>query len=199
MRTLQASLVVAVWLLGIGANLVSPNASQAAPAPPDAIHPLDAIHEVMPGDDLHLIAGYYYGDARQWERIWRANRDQIANPNRLERGILLRIPDAVLPEESYADFVARARGGTGPAAVPVKSEVPAQPEVEAKPEVEVRIAGEEPAPATPVSPEREPATPAGPPAAAQPASPGTPGPSNVVGAPGTLPPRPILPGPASRP
>lgn len=193
MRTLRALLVVTVWLLGIGANLVSPNAPHAAPAPPDAVHPLDAIHEVIPGDDLHLIAGYYYGDARQWERIWRANRDQIPNPNRIERGTLLRIPDAVLPEESYTDFVARARGGIEPAGVPARSEVPA------KPEVEVRIAGETPEPGTPGSPEREPATPPGPPAAEQPASPGTPGPSNVVGAPGTLPPRPILPGPASRP
>ncbi|MCK7503505.1 MAG: DEAD/DEAH box helicase family protein [Desulfobacterales bacterium] len=29
----------------------------------------------LPGDCLHLIAGYYYGDTRLWERIWKANRD----------------------------------------------------------------------------------------------------------------------------
>jgi hypothetical protein len=187
MRTVRASQVVMVSLLGIGISLVCPNAPHAAPAP------LDAIHEVMPGDDLHLIAGYYYGDARQWERIWRANRDQISNPNRIERGALLRIPDAAIPDESYVDFVARARGATGPASVAAPAEAPPPPEVE------VRVAGETPAPGTPASPETEPATSPGPSPAAQPASPGAPGPSKVVGAPGTLPPRPILPAPGSRP
>ncbi len=69
----------------------------------------DALHEVVPGDDLHFIAGYYYGDARQWGRIWQANRWQVANPNRIERGMLLRIPEIMAPAEPYANFVARAR------------------------------------------------------------------------------------------
>jgi len=112
MRTLRASLIVTLSLLGIGANLMWPAAPQAAPAAQDAMH------EVMPGDNLHLIAGYYYGDARQWERIWEANRDQLPNPNRIERGALLRIPDPVLPDESYADFVARSRGVVAPAGGP---------------------------------------------------------------------------------
>jgi hypothetical protein len=76
---------------------------------PDAQDPQDALHEVEPGDNLHLIAGYYYGDARQWERIWRENREQVPNPNLLERGTLLRIPDVTIPSEPYIDFVARAR------------------------------------------------------------------------------------------
>ncbi len=92
-------------LLGLGGTLVYANASTAG-EPPGA---QDALHQVMPGDNLHLIAGYYYGDARQWERIWRANRDQVRNPNRIERGALLRVPDASAPEEPYADFTARAR------------------------------------------------------------------------------------------
>jgi hypothetical protein len=69
----------------------------------------DALHEVGPGDNLHLIAGYYYGDARQWERIWQENRKQVPNPNLLERGTLLRIPAVTIPSEPYTDFVARVR------------------------------------------------------------------------------------------
>ena len=177
MWMVRASLAVLVSLLGIGANLAWPNILEAAAAPQDALH------EVMRGDNLHLIAGYYYyGDTRQWERIWEANRDQIANPNRIEPGALLRIPDAALPDESYVDFRDRARGVVAPAGPAATSEIPA------KPEVEVRIAGEAPTSATPASPGTEPTTPSGPA-----------GPSKVVGAPGTLPPRPILPAPASRP
>jgi hypothetical protein len=67
----------------------------------------DLLHEVRTGDNLHLIAGYYYGDARQWERIWEANREQLGNPNRLERGAWLRVPDASVPAETYGDFLAR--------------------------------------------------------------------------------------------
>ncbi len=79
--------------------------AEALPGPPDT---LDVVHEVVAGDDLHFIAGYYYGDARQWERIWQANRWQVPNPNRIERGMLLRIPEIMAPAEPYADFVARA-------------------------------------------------------------------------------------------
>ena len=79
--------------------------------------------------------------------------------------------------------VTDATGAVVPAGAAAGSTPPA------KPEVEVRITGKEaPAPATPASPGTEPTTPP------EPA-----GPSKVVGAPGTLPPRPILPPPASRP
>jgi hypothetical protein len=71
----------------------------------------DLLHEVAPGDGLRLIAGYYYGDTRQWTRIWTANRNQLRNPNRLERGSVLVIPNAVAPTEPYAEFAARTRGG----------------------------------------------------------------------------------------
>ena len=112
MWTLRASFfVVVVAMLGLGA-LAWPRALEAAPAGQDALH------QVMPGDNLHLIAGYYYGDARQWERIWQANRDQIPNPNRIERGSLLHIPDAVPPDESYANFLSRAGRTVPPVGAP---------------------------------------------------------------------------------
>ena len=77
----------------------------------------DALHEVLPGDNLHLIAGYYYGDCRQWERIWKANRKPVRNPNLLTEGMILRIPDVTTPEEQYTDFVARVRRSPASAAV----------------------------------------------------------------------------------
>ena len=104
MWTLRASLVVLVSLAAMLLSLSSRDALAAAPASPQ-----DALHQVLPGDDLRLIAGYYFGDTRQWKVIWQANRDQVSNPNQIRRGALLRIPDATPPGEPYADFVARAR------------------------------------------------------------------------------------------
>src|SRR5574341_2392927 len=102
----RVSLSVLASLLAIGLVVVAPHVADTA-AESSGVQ--DALHQVMPGDNLHLIAGYYYGDARQWERIWRANRDQVRNPNRIERGALLRVPDAEVPAEPYADFAVRAR------------------------------------------------------------------------------------------
>ena len=110
MGTVRASLLILVSLVGVGAIAARPADVAAA----ETTGPQDALHQVMPGDDLHLIAGYYYGDARRWERIWQANRDRVPNPNRVERGILLRISNAVVPAEPYADFVARTRPAPSP-------------------------------------------------------------------------------------
>ena len=156
MWTVRAWLVVLVSLLSIGANLVCPAVPKAALASQDALH------EVMPGDDLHLIAGYYYGDARQWERIWQANRDQIPNPNRIGRGLLLRIPEVVSPDESYADFLARSRRVIAPPIVPATVEAPPAPGSEAR-----TAGGAPPAPASPRTeptvPPARPGAPTGPP------------------------------------
>ncbi len=110
-----------IALLLPAATLGVAMSAEPLPAPADAS---DALHEVIRGDNLHLIAAYYYGDARQWERIWRANRWQVHNPNRIEQGMLLRIPQIVAPDEPYADFVARVRRAPSPAgapATPIKS------------------------------------------------------------------------------
>lgn len=123
MWTVRASLVIMASLLVVGMNAARPAAVVAA----EATGPQDAVHQVMPGDDLHLIAGYYYGDARRWERIWQANRDRVPNPNRIEQGVLLRIPNAVVPSEPYADFVARARRPAGPSTAPAAPVAPPPP------------------------------------------------------------------------
>jgi len=101
-RCLLGLLIALLPMTPLGARL-------SAAGLPEAQDTQDALHEVGSGDNLHLIAGYYYGDARQWERIWRENREQVPNPNLLERGTLLRIPAVTIPSESYTDFVARVR------------------------------------------------------------------------------------------
>ena len=103
-------------LLGVRASFAESEAQPEAQ---------DALHEVLPGDNLHLIAGYYYGDCRQWERIWKANRKPVRNPNLLAEGMILRIPDVTIPEEPYTDFVARVRRLPAPAGTP--SPAPGEP------------------------------------------------------------------------
>ncbi len=118
----------------------------------------DIVHQVQRGDNLHLIAGYYYGDARQWEKIWRMNRAEVRNPNRIEPGTLLRVPDAATPAEPYADFLARVRRPTGlsqttggsataPAGpAPVAEPAPGSPPAAAAPSVGAPAASPAPAP-----------------------------------------------------
>jgi nucleoid-associated protein YgaU len=47
---------------------------------------------VVAGDSLSKISKRLYGDARQWRRIYDANRDQIDNPDLIHPGQKLRIP-----------------------------------------------------------------------------------------------------------
>ena len=110
-RLLWGIVLVLLAMAPLGAR----TSSAGSVVPPD---PQDALHEVVSGDNLHLVAGYYYGDSRQWERIWQANRGQVPNPNRLEKGMVLRIPDVMSPAEPYAAFVARVRRPPAPGGAP---------------------------------------------------------------------------------
>jgi nucleoid-associated protein YgaU len=51
-----------------------------------------AQYTVVSGDTLSAIAQQRYGDAAQWPRLFEANRDQIATPNLIFPGQVLRIP-----------------------------------------------------------------------------------------------------------
>jgi hypothetical protein len=139
--------------------------------------PVEALHQVKTEDNLHLIAAYYYGDARQWPRVYAANRTLIGkNPSVIHRGQILKIllPAGWAPLEPYDRFLARVRAtgipgltappeaGGGkpvaeappPAAAPAESSAGAMPP--APPASPAAPAAPEPSPAAPAS---EPTTP----------------------------------------
>jgi nucleoid-associated protein YgaU len=51
------------------------------------------VYTVQPGDSLSKIAQRYYGDASSYMRIFEANHDQLTDPDRIEPGQRLVIPD----------------------------------------------------------------------------------------------------------
>ena len=61
--------------------------AEKAPMPAKVVK----LHEVKAGEDLHLIAGYYYGDARQWKKIWALNKKELRNPNWLVIGQMIKV------------------------------------------------------------------------------------------------------------
>lgn len=65
------------------------NAVAQPPEPPPAEE-----HVVRAGETLAEIAAMTLGDARQWPRLYRANRDQIRDPAVLYPGQRLTIPRA---------------------------------------------------------------------------------------------------------
>ena len=128
MGTVRIIRVVAVLLVMLGMIMLPPQPLRAASAPASP----DVLHEVLPGDCLHLIAGYYYGDTRLWERIWKANPQLIRNPHVLAVGTYLLVPEAGAPAEPYPDFTGRAIG-CGPAGAGRASAERAEKSAEAAP------------------------------------------------------------------
>ena len=53
----------------------------------------ETIYAVVPGDTLPKIAKHYYGDANTYMKIFEANKDQLKDPNMIQVGQKLRIPD----------------------------------------------------------------------------------------------------------
>lgn len=51
-----------------------------------------AQHTVAPGETLSAIAQQFYGDPNLWPRLYEANRDQVASPNIIFVGQVLRVP-----------------------------------------------------------------------------------------------------------
>jgi nucleoid-associated protein YgaU len=49
-------------------------------------------HTVVKGDTLSKIARHYYGDAAKWKAIHEANRDLVTNPDLIQIGWELKIP-----------------------------------------------------------------------------------------------------------
>ncbi len=49
-------------------------------------------YTVKSGDSLSKIAKKFYGDGGKWNRIYKANKSKISDPNRLKAGTKLVIP-----------------------------------------------------------------------------------------------------------
>ncbi len=66
------------------------------------------LHQVGPGENLHVLAAYYYGDARAWRLIYNVNQRTIRNPNTIYAGQVLRVevPPCWSPRFDLQEFLA---------------------------------------------------------------------------------------------
>jgi nucleoid-associated protein YgaU len=69
----------------------SSTASAPKNAPAAASEPRTYV--VAGGDSLSKIAKKFYGDANAWRRIYEANKDVVKNPDVIQPGWKLRIPE----------------------------------------------------------------------------------------------------------
>jgi nucleoid-associated protein YgaU len=74
-----------------------------AAAPADTPEPT-RWYEVMPGDNLHVIAGRVLGERAQWPRLWRLN-PEIKDPDLLRPGQRIRVLGAA-PDTALIDVAA---------------------------------------------------------------------------------------------
>ena len=93
-----------------------------SPAPPLQTHTIEK------GDSLWDLAARYYGDGRQWKKIYEANRDVLPSSSTLPVGAVLVIPpadarasDATAPESVTQAPTAPSPPGTGTVTYTVKS------------------------------------------------------------------------------
>ncbi|MDX1564964.1 MAG: LysM peptidoglycan-binding domain-containing protein [Phycisphaeraceae bacterium] len=49
-------------------------------------------HTVRDNQTLSEIAAIYYGSSKEWEKLYRLNKDRIRNPDRIRAGLVLRVP-----------------------------------------------------------------------------------------------------------
>jgi len=75
--------------------VICPTPAAEAPAKPAAapVKELDRVYTVVQGDSLYGISTKVFGTPRHYERIYEANRDRIKDPNTLQVGINLKMPD----------------------------------------------------------------------------------------------------------
>ena len=59
---------------------------------PDAQNAGMRTHVVAAGESLAKIAEQEYGDAKQWRRIYDANRDTVKDPDLIYPGQTLKLP-----------------------------------------------------------------------------------------------------------
>jgi nucleoid-associated protein YgaU len=50
-------------------------------------------YTVVKGDSLSKIAKEMYGDVKLWKKLYEANKDVIKNPDLIQPGWVLRVPN----------------------------------------------------------------------------------------------------------
>ncbi len=55
---------------------------------------IHGMYTVVAGDSLSKISKKVYGDANKYQAIFEANKDQLADPDKIKVGQTLRIPNA---------------------------------------------------------------------------------------------------------
>jgi nucleoid-associated protein YgaU len=86
----QIKLVDANYANDLIADIQAPAASAAAAggAPVEATRK----YTVVAGDSLSKISKHFYGDANQYMKIFEANKDQLADPDKIKPGMDLIVP-----------------------------------------------------------------------------------------------------------
>jgi nucleoid-associated protein YgaU len=76
------------------ADVRAPEAAAAAAAGAGgaASTPAARTYTVQPGDNLSKISKQFYGDANKYMKIFEANKDKLADPDKVRAGIELIIP-----------------------------------------------------------------------------------------------------------
>jgi nucleoid-associated protein YgaU len=76
------------------ADVQAPEAAAAAAAGAGgaASTPAARTYTVQPGDNLSKISKQFYGDANKYMKIFEANKDKLADPDKVRAGIELIIP-----------------------------------------------------------------------------------------------------------
>jgi nucleoid-associated protein YgaU len=77
--------------------VICPAPAAEASAKPAAVPPVKeaapVVYTVQQGDSLYGISTKVFGTPRHYERIYEANRDRIKDPNTLQVGINLKMPE----------------------------------------------------------------------------------------------------------
>ena len=73
-------------------NVVSGSSSTARPPSTGPAGSAHTTYTVQKGDSLWKIAKKFYGKGSEWSRIHEANKDVIQNPDLIQPGWTLRIP-----------------------------------------------------------------------------------------------------------
>ena len=79
---MRISLAIILTLVFLGLGELIAGAIVFPPEPPKRL----VVHTVKSGEELHLLAGYYFLDCRQWVNIYQANMGTIVSPNRIYPG-----------------------------------------------------------------------------------------------------------------